>query len=152
MIVESNKHKSNDIFPIWKEAWSKWHKDDPNILNKCEEFLAWKQIDGCILLAKNEWLEPDEIKAYLVFSKNWNKIHIEDLYVAEKHRKSGLATNLVQYLKNYAETFKYESITTDCDFDNTVIQEFNKRMGFKEIGRLQNYWDRESIFYKLKIQ
>lgn len=62
--------------------------------------------------------------------------YVEGIYVEELHRKKGISKRLVQEGERWARSLGCKEIASDTSFDNYGSQEFHKKIGFREAGRI----------------
>jgi aminoglycoside 6'-N-acetyltransferase I len=62
--------------------------------------------------------------------------YIEGIYVDEVHRYKGISRRLVEAGVEWSKSRGCREIASDTQIDNHASQEFHKRIGFKEAGRL----------------
>jgi ribosomal protein S18 acetylase RimI-like enzyme len=91
-----------------------------------------------------------ETVAYFVFGMLWNKIHLEDLYVKEEHRKQGLASTLLQKILDIAREKGFKEVVSDCDANNKISYNWHIKNGFTECGYIKNNWDAEDSYVFVK--
>src|SRR4030042_5715731 len=85
----ANKKDTVACINLSKASWpSWWHKN---------EMLGKRHIQNCVkekrcLVAVTD----NKIIAYVVWGDLWNKIHLQDIFVKEEFRKSGVGTKLFE--------------------------------------------------------
>jgi aminoglycoside 6'-N-acetyltransferase I len=62
--------------------------------------------------------------------------YIEGIYVDENHRNKGVSKKLVEAGEVWSKSLGCKEIASDTELDNHGSQEFHKRIGFKEAGRI----------------
>lgn len=147
--IAKKKHL-NELFNLFKSSWDKWYslyENIPFFESHCKSFIKNKIKEKSIYICTNNKI----IIGYLIFYKHFNNIHIEDLFVSNNYRNTQIASTLLNNLTLYAQTFKYISITAECDTENEIIINFNKKHNFTNIGLLNNYWDKNVFFFKKSL-
>lgn len=151
-----NPSVQDDILWLFLSSWDKWlNKENKEYDVPYENY----RTRGCIEYLKHRICEGDgyvafdgkRIMGYIIYSKSWNNLHIDDLYVREEYRKQGVASRLIDEVWRDAITQRCEYIHTDCDVDNVEVNALNIKMGFELIGMLKNYWDKDCNFYKRRV-
>lgn len=62
--------------------------------------------------------------------------YIEGIYVEENHRNKGISKSLVMAGAEWSKSLGCKEIASDTQLDNYASQEFHKKIGFKEAGRI----------------
>ena len=96
----------------------------------------------------------EEIVGYLRFGFIWDLElpFIEMLRVLPKSRKLGVGRKLVQELIRVCEEKEFSGLVSSTGENNKVSIEFHKRLGFKEIGKLQLIEnDNEEVFFRYDL-
>ena len=62
--------------------------------------------------------------------------YLEGIYVAESHRKQGIATELLSACEAWAREKGCREFASDCELDNTQSLEFHLNVGFEEANRI----------------
>ena len=62
--------------------------------------------------------------------------YLEGIYVAEGHRKQGVARRLLAACEAWARERGCREFASDCELDNEESLRFHLRMGFEEAGRI----------------
>lgn len=137
----------SQIWGLYQESWKKWLGEHAGKYYFSQHYIKNRIKEETVYCIKDE----DEVIAYITCLEHWNTIHIDDLYVDDKYRRKGLGTKLLNYVIFHSTHLGYETIYTDCDIDKDNVKELNLKLGFKHIGTLKNYWDKDCDFYKLDL-
>ncbi|WP_026021457.1 aminoglycoside 6'-N-acetyltransferase [Paenibacillus senegalensis] len=62
--------------------------------------------------------------------------YVEGIYVEENYRNHGVSRKLVEAGEQWAKSLGCTEIASDTQWDNYGSQEFHKKIGFKEAGRI----------------
>ena len=62
--------------------------------------------------------------------------YLEGIYVAEPHRKQGVARSLLAACESWAQTKGCTEFASDCELTNEESLRFHLRMGFLEANRI----------------
>jgi len=62
--------------------------------------------------------------------------YIEGIYVEENYRNRGISKRLVEDGEQWSKSLGCHQIASDTQLDNVISQEFHKKIGFKEAGRI----------------
>lgn len=62
--------------------------------------------------------------------------YIEGIYVEKEQRYKGISKNLVEAGEQWSRSLGCNEIASDTQLDNDASQEFHKKIGFKEAGRI----------------
>ena len=63
-------------------------------------------------------------------------LKIDGLYVSKKHRREGVATNMLKYIEEFALSFGCEQISSNYYETNKTSEMFHKRHGFQTTNKL----------------
>jgi len=62
--------------------------------------------------------------------------YIEGIFIEENHRNKGISKELVRQGEEWSKSLGCSEIASDTELNNLASQEFHKRIGFKEAGRI----------------
>ena len=62
--------------------------------------------------------------------------YLEGIYVAQEHRKRGIARELLSACENWAKTKGCTEFASDCELDNAQSLQFHLNVGFEEANRI----------------
>ncbi|WP_334076668.1 aminoglycoside 6'-N-acetyltransferase [Paenibacillus sanfengchensis] len=62
--------------------------------------------------------------------------YVEGIYVEEDYRNRGISKKLVEAGEQWSKSLGCHQIASDTQLDNVISQEFHKKIGFKEAGRI----------------
>lgn len=62
--------------------------------------------------------------------------YIEGIYVDPKYRNKGISRMLVETGERWSKSFGCSQLASDTELDNYTGQEFHKKIGFEEAGRI----------------
>ncbi len=122
-----------------KASWPSWWREN--------EILGKRHISNCVrgkrcLVA----IINNNIIAYAVWGDLWNKIHLQDIFVKEGYRKTGVGTKLIEQIIKIARKRGFKEIMSDCDVSNKMSIAFHLKIGFKKCGIIKNNWDNEDSY------
>ena len=141
----SKENDLEDCVALSKASWPEWWSKNEKF---GRQHIQCRIKEGRSLQATLQ----NETVAFFVFGALWNKIHLEDLYVKEKHRQQGLATSLLQKILEIAKEQGFKEVVSDCDANNKVSYKWHIKNGFKEVGYIKNNWDAEdSYVFAIKL-
>lgn len=61
---------------------------------------------------------------------------LEGIYVLPEYRRSGIATQLVQHVEEWAKQFACTEFASDAAIDNTISHAMHRALGFHETERV----------------
>ena len=85
------------------------------------------------------YFENNEVIGFLDFSVMYEKVEINNIYVKEDYRNSGIASKLLEYM--IKEIKDIDNITLEVRVDNESAINLYKKFGFKIIGVRKNYYE-----------
>ena len=62
--------------------------------------------------------------------------YLEGIYVAEVHRKQGVAKDLLTACETWAKSKGCTEFASDCELENTQSLQFHMKVGFEEANRI----------------
>ncbi|CAI6087333.1 aminoglycoside 6'-N-acetyltransferase [Cohnella sp. JJ-181] len=62
--------------------------------------------------------------------------YVEGIYVEEEHRNKGISKQLVAAGEEWSKSLGCKEIASDTQLENHASQEFHRKIGFKEAGRI----------------
>lgn len=65
--------------------------------------------------------------------------YIEGIYVDENYRNRGISRKLVEAGEQWAKSLGCSEMASDTELTNVESQQFHKKIGFKEAGRIVAY-------------
>jgi ribosomal protein S18 acetylase RimI-like enzyme len=134
-LIELAKTKDlPELMKIITNMWNKWF--DQHKIEMCENYLLRRIKDNEVLIMRDE----KSIIGHLIYSTNWNKAHIEDIYINEYLRHDGRATQLMLFFENRVIMQGYEIITSDCDITNIASINMHLKLEYKINGYLNDFW------------
>lgn len=68
-----------------------------------------------------------------------NIAYLEGIYVEEKYRNCGIASNLIRCCENWAMSKNCRQFASDCDINNLTSIKMHKKNGFDESARLVHF-------------
>ena len=77
-----------------------------------------------------------EIVAFLDYSKMYDRMEINYIFVKDNYRNQGIAYKLIKSIMN-----DYKSITLEVSVDNTYAIKLYESLGFKVIGIREKYYN-----------
>ena len=91
----------------------------------------------------------DSIKGVLVYDLIYDRIEIEYIIVEKSERRSGIATQLVDYMQKIHKGV--QNITLEVRESNITAIKFYESLGFKRISIRKNYYGNENGILMIKI-
>jgi len=147
MIVQKNsckiriarKKEAASCIKMSKTSWPDWWSKNGE--------LGKKHIKDCIegkrcLVAISDL----EVIAFIVWGTLWNKIHLQDIFVREGYRRSGIGKSLVKNAIEIGKKRGYKEVASDCDVSNKASINLHLKSGFKKCGYIKNNWGNESSY------
>jgi len=137
-----------NIMPISESQLSDWlalrsllwpDHDDAHLL---EMHQLLKQTDTLQLLAYTDsqqaiaMLEASIRYEYVNGTQTSPVAFLEGIYVLPEYRRSGIATQLVQYVEEWAKQFACTEFASDAAIDNTISHAMHRALGFHETERV----------------
>lgn len=84
------------------------------------------------------YVKDDEILGFLDYSKMYENMEINYIYVKEEYRKKGVATELLNYM---ITTNNFNNITLEVNTKNLNAINLYKKFDFKIINIRKNYYN-----------
>ena len=122
------------IDPDFKKDWSK------SFFNK---FINLKN-------TRLYFSEPSN-KGYIIFSYTSFEIEIVSIFINFKYRRLGIASTLLEKVKEFAIKKKILRIVLEVSVENNIALVLYKRFGFIEVGIRQNYYKKQNKLIDAKI-
>jgi L-amino acid N-acyltransferase YncA len=115
--------------------------------------LGEKHIRECVQAGRCLVAEDGEkVVAFIVWGTLWNKVHLQDIFVVDGLRGSGIGTSLVQEVEKIARSQGFKEIVSDCDTINRESIDFHIANGFEVSGLIEKNWDDDdSVTFSKKI-
>ncbi len=79
---------------------------------------------------------------YAMYGVIWNTMHLENVFVEQRHRRAGIGTDLFEELERIGKRKRYKKMMSDCDVTNAASIKYHLRNGFRRSGYIKNLWDR----------
>ena len=100
-----------------------------------------------------EYIENNEIVGYLDYSLIYERIEIDNIFVAEKHRNKKIGTKLIKYLSKIAKDNNIINITLEVRKSNNIAIYLYEKEGFNKISiRKYYYGDEDAILMEKKVK
>lgn len=109
---------------------------------------AIRHPDTLVLAARQA--EQVEGFAIMQFRFESRSAHLTLLAVAPRQRRRGLATQLVRWLEEVARRGGVESVVLEVRAGNEGARQFYRALGYDEIGRVHDYYDRREHAVRFK--
>lgn len=87
-----------------------------------------------------EFYEEDQVLGYLEYSLIYDRIEIDQFFVEEKRRKTGIGTKLLSYLIVIAINHHVINITLEVRIDNENARKLYRKFGFREVAKRKFYY------------
>ena len=122
----------------------KYTKQDWNkikILCKDEKYLD----DYAVFFKDSHYIvflffEQSKLLGTIVVSRSLDNLNVDYLYVSPICRGKGIGTKLTSYIEKYAQKKKYAGVRIDTSITNKKAIRFYKKLGYKNVGRVKNYY------------
>ena len=98
--------------------------------------------------------ESGKVIGCIVISLRLYTAEINFIYVDKEERGKGIAPQLVDYVEKYAkQDLNAEGIVVNAGEDNIIAHKFYKKIGFKEVGKVHDYFTHGiwQIFFHKKL-
>lgn len=128
------EEEAEDCLELCRTSWPEWWEKNEKLSREHIKNRI-KEKQALVIIANNE------IVAFRVWGRLWNKVHLEYVIVKESHRRLGLATLLLNKVIELSKEQGFEDILADCDIDNHASYQYLLKNGFKLCGNIKNYWD-----------
>ena len=89
------------------------------------------------------YTDGDEIMGFLNYDLIYDRIEIAYIYIEEKYRKKGFASNLIEYLIDIAKEKKCSNISLEVNENNTSAINLYIKNGFIEVAKREKYYNGE---------
>jgi aminoglycoside 6'-N-acetyltransferase I len=138
LIIEKVNHSNLD--KVATLAWKLWPDNDVFTLRKEFEDLLESNRD-IVYLAVEHGMHIGFIHMSLRFdyvegSHTSPVGYVEGIYVEEEFRNKGISKRLVAAGEEWSKSLGCTELASDTQLDNYTSQEFHKKIGFKEAGRI----------------
>jgi len=135
----AEKKETADCIKMSRTSWPDWWRKN--------ERSGKRHIAECVEAKRCLVAESDrEIIAFVVWGNLWSKIHLQDIFVKEKYRRSGIGKSLIEKAIEIAKKNGHREIISDCDVGNKASVFFHLKNGFKKCGYIKNNWGSESSY------
>ncbi len=95
--------------------------------------------------------EEKKINAFLLISENASSYELEAIYVIDKYRHQGIASNLIKYfLTNYYD--KQKDIFLEVRSDNTEAIKLYQKFGFEIINTRPKYYQNKDAYVMKRVE
>ena len=88
--------------------------------------------------------DENKIVAFCIASKVLDECHLQNISVIEGFRNQGLGTYVIEVLIGRAKIFGLKVIFLEVRESNKVAISFYKKLNFKEVGRREGYYKKDS--------
>lgn len=142
-IIKANKNYLNLIAPLF-DAYRVFYKQDSDIL-EAEKFISERleNSDSIILLIMNK--EENEAFGFAQIYPSFTSIGMKkifilnDIYVKEEYRKTGLARMLLEEVNKITKENKISKITLRTAHSNIAAQRLYESLGYEKEKEFMNY-------------
>lgn len=101
---------------------------------------------------KIEYYEDDQLVGYLDYSFIYDRIEIDNFFVAESFRRKGIGKKILSYLVVIAINLHVVNITLEVRESNEVARELYKKFGFREVALRKFYYgDEDGILMEKQV-
>ena len=88
--------------------------------------------------------DQNKIIAFCIASKVLDECHLQNISVIDEFRNQGLGTYVIEVLIGRAKIFGLKVIFLEVRESNKVAISFYKKLNFKEVGRREGYYVKDS--------
>ncbi len=88
--------------------------------------------------------DENKIIAFCIASKALDECHLQNISVIDGFRNQGLGTYVIEVLIGRAKIFGLKVIFLEVRESNKVAISFYKKLNFKEVGRREGYYKKDS--------
>ena len=88
--------------------------------------------------------DQNKIIAFCIASKVLDECHLQNISVIDEFRNQGLGTYVIEVLIGRAKIFGLKVIFLEVRESNKVAISFYKKLNFKEVGRREGYYKKDS--------
>src|SRR3989344_1902771 len=94
------------------------------------------------------------IEGVVVASMTLTTANLDFLFVHEQCRSQGIGPLLIDRVNSWSKAKNAEGLGVNCGVENVRAQKFYVREGFKEVGRVFNYFSNNNwqVFYWRKVK
>lgn len=101
----------------------------------------------------------EENKKYIIFSENneigflaysiyYDRIELDYIFINEKYRNKGYASNLLEYL--IEEANKFDNITLEVNINNISAINLYKKYGFTIVAKRSKYYGNDDAYLMIR--
>ena len=125
--------------PVWAAMLAELHPEQS--ASEFEAEIAALPQDFVCFLAFTETGEPAGmidamVRNYAEGAPGFRAAYVEDLWVDPRHRRSGVASRLLEAVENWAREQHLDWLGSDTTLDNRMSQAWHEAAGFGEIETL----------------
>lgn len=91
------------------------------------------------------------IKGILSYSKIYERIEINYLWVDTVYRQKGIATNLLFYLEEIAKNNDIENISLEVECENQNAIQLYQKCGYKIVAKREKYYHGKDGYLMVKV-
>ena len=88
--------------------------------------------------------DQNKIIAFCIASKVLDECHLQNISVIDEFRNQGLGTYVIEVLIGRTKIFGLKVIFLEVRESNKVAISFYKKLNFKEVGRREGYYKKDS--------
>jgi len=128
--------------PIWAEMLAKLHDwgDEAEFIAEIPSWLALEDPMVCFLAFTDSGqpigMVDARVRNYAEGAPNLRAAYVEDIWVEEEHRRSGVARALLAAVEQWARAQGLDWLGSDTELGNDLSEAWHKGAGFKIIERL----------------
>lgn len=136
-IVKANPSNLNELTELALKLWPDNEREQlrgefEELLNSERDSLYLATVEGGFVGFIHMSLRVD----YVEGSNSSPVGYIEGIYVEEDYRDRGISKKLVEAGEQWSKSLGCHQIASDTQLDNVISQQFHKKIGFKEAGRI----------------
>ncbi|HZG86694.1 MAG TPA: aminoglycoside 6'-N-acetyltransferase [Paenibacillus sp.] len=138
MIIEKAKPSNLDeltnlAMKLWPEnSWDNLRTELEDLIQSEKDIIYLAFVEGECIGFIHMSLRVD----YVEGSRSSPVGYVEGIYVEENHRRKGISKKLVEAGEQWSKSLGCNEIASDTEVDNYDSQQFHKKIGFREAGRI----------------
>lgn len=100
-------------------------------------------VDDNPFLRKVLYVLDDCVVGWMKYSLIYDRMELEDIYVYDNYRGSGIGNKLMGYLVSVAISENVINIILEVRVSNDIARNMYKKYGFREVAIRKNYYGNE---------
>ena len=101
---------------------------------------------------KIEYYEGENVLGYLDYSHIYDRMEIDNFFVSEEVRHTGIGKKLLSYMIATAINYHVVNITLEVRKSNEIARELYRKFGFREVALRRFYYgDEDGILMEKQV-